>query len=114
MVGRREFYEARILSNQKRAGNFLSLERAQRKDVFVSELLGLERLRRLSAMAKAEAERTTREVADLESEKKALLNVSKQPAGTARIEDIEQALSDTAAALEGREKDRSEASARLG
>ncbi|MCZ2078649.1 MAG: hypothetical protein LC130_27095 [Bryobacterales bacterium] len=114
LVGSRAFYEASIFSNQKRAGNFLSLERAQRKDVFVSELLGLERLRRLSAMAKAEAERTTREVADLESEKKALLNVSKQPAGTARIEDIEQALSDTAAALEGREKERSEASARLG
>jgi len=114
LVGSRALYEASIFSNQKRAGNFLSLERAQRKDVFVSQLLGLERLRRLSAMAKGEAERITRDVAALESEKKALLNVLKQPAGSARIEDIEQALSDTAAALEAREKERSEACARLG
>jgi DNA repair exonuclease SbcCD ATPase subunit len=56
LVGNRALYEASIFSNQKRVGNFLSLDRAQRKEVFVSQLLGLGRLRRLSAMAKDEAD----------------------------------------------------------
>ena len=56
LVGSRALYEASIFSNQKRTGNFLSLDRAQRKEVFVSQLLGLARLRRLSAMAKCEGE----------------------------------------------------------
>jgi len=56
----RALYEASILSNHKRTGNFLSLERAQRKEVFVSQLLALERLGRLRVMAKSEGEGTNR------------------------------------------------------
>lgn len=78
LVGSRALYEASIFSNQKRTGNFLSLDRAQRKEVFVSQLLGLERLRRLSAMAKSEGESLARETAGLESERKALRNVLSQ------------------------------------
>src|SRR5215472_16334161 len=91
LVGSRALYEASIFSNQKRAGNFLSLERAQRKEVFVSHLLGLERLRRLNAMAKSEGDGIGREAAALESEKKALLGVWKQQTRVDETENIEQA-----------------------
>ncbi len=78
LVGNRALYEASIFSNQKRVGNFLSLERSQRKEVFVGQLLGLERLRRLSAMAKSEGEGMAGEAAGLESDKKALLSLLHQ------------------------------------
>jgi hypothetical protein len=90
------------------------LERAERKDVFVSQLLGLGRLRRLSAMAKSEGERIAREAADRESEKRALLNVLKQQGRVAKVEDIEQSLRDTAVTLEAREKERNEVAGGLG
>jgi len=114
LVGSRDLYEASIFSNQKRLGNFLSLERAQRKEVFVSQLLGLERLRRLSAMAKGEGESFARENAGLESEKKVLRNVLSQQTVVERAADIEQGLKDAASSLEATERERAEAVGRLG
>ncbi len=114
LVGSRALYEASIFSNQKRTGNFLSLDRAQRKEVFVSQLLGLERLRRLSAMAKSEGESLTRETAGFESERKALLNVLSQQRTLEKTGDVEQALKDTAAALETAENERADTVRRLG
>lgn len=114
LVGSRALYEASIFSNQKRAGNFLSLERAQRKEVFVSQLLGLEGLRRLSAMAKSQGEISAREAVDLESQKKTLLSLLKQPETKFRIADIEQSLKDTASRLETGEKERGETAGGLG
>lgn len=114
VVGSRALYEASIFSNQKRTGNFLSLERAQRKELFVSQLLGLERLRRLSAMAKGETESTARETAGLESEKKALLNVLNQQPREAKTANIKQGLKDTAAALEMGENQRCGVASTLG
>ena len=114
LVGSRALYEASIFSNQKRTGNFLSLDRAQRKEVFISQLLGLERLRRLSAMAKGEGETMTREVAGLESEKKALLGVVNQQPGAEEIERVEWALEETAETLESRDNERNDLVRKLG
>lgn len=114
LVGSRALYEASIFSNQKRTGNFLSLERVQRKEVFVSQLLGLERLRRLSAAAKSEEESRAREAAGLESEKKALRNVLSQEIAVERAAEIEQALKDSAASLEAAESERAETVSTLG
>ena len=114
LVGSRALYEASIFSNQKRAGNFLSLDRAQRKEVFVSQLLGLERLRRLSAMAKGEGETMAREAACLESEKRALLGVVNQQPGAEEIENVERALEETAATLETSDKERKALVGKLG
>lgn len=114
LVGNRALYEASIFSNQKRAGNFLSLDRAQRKEVFVSQLLGLERLRRVSAMAKGEGETMAREAAGLESEKKALLGVVNHQPGAEEVENIERALEETGATLESRDKERKVLVGKLG
>lgn len=114
LVGSRALYEASIFSNQKRAGNFLSLDRAQRKEVFVSQLLGLERLRHLSAMAKGESETMAREAAGLESEKKALLGVVNQQPRAEEIENVERALEETAATLETRDQERNDLVLKLG
>lgn len=113
LVGSRALYEASIFSNQKRAGNFLSLERAQRKEVFVSQLLGLGRLRRLSTMANGEGETIGRQAAGLESERKALQNVWKERPESSRIEELQQALKNTAAELEAWERERTESAAML-
>ncbi len=114
LVGSRALYEASIFSNQKRTGNFLSLDRAQRKEVFVSQLLGLERLRRLSAMAKSEGESLARETSGLESERKALLNVLTRQTALEKTPDVEQALKDAAAALETAENERADTASKLG
>jgi exonuclease SbcC len=114
LVGSRTLYEASIFSNQKRAGNFLSLERAQRKEVFVSQLLGLERLRRLSAMAKSEGESMAREAMGLDGERKALLNALNEQTRLGETKHVNQALEDTSAALETRDEERRGLASRLG
>jgi len=55
-VGSPGGFLASIFSSQKRTGNFLSLERSQRKELFITQLLGLERLRLISATARGFAD----------------------------------------------------------
>jgi DNA repair exonuclease SbcCD ATPase subunit len=114
LVGSRALYEASIFSNQKRAGNFLSLERAQRKEVFVSQLLGLGRLRRLSAMAKDEADNVGREITEIEGEKKAIVHALAQRASLPDPGAIEEALGQVAAQMVEVETIRSGFTTRLG
>jgi len=70
--GTRELFAASIFSNQKRTGIFLSLDRSQRKELFIRELLGLERLRLISATAKAYADQAGRRLAELEGERRGI------------------------------------------
>ena len=54
-VGSASGFLASIFSSQHRTGNFLSLERSQRKELFITQLLGLQRLRLISATARVRA-----------------------------------------------------------
>ena len=51
-AGTPDFFLSSIFSSQKRTGNFLSLDRSERKELFIRELLGLDRLRLIAAAAK--------------------------------------------------------------
>lgn len=84
-VGTSSFYLASIFSNQRRSGNFLGLERSQRKELFITQLLGLERLRLISATARGFGEETGRKVLTLEGEMKGITQVL---ASEAEVEDI--------------------------
>jgi DNA repair protein SbcC/Rad50 len=71
-VGTPELFLASLFSSQKRTGNFLGLERSERKQLFITELLGLERLRRISAAARERADARIRQVLSLEGECKGI------------------------------------------
>src|SRR2546425_3277078 len=86
-VGTSSFYLASIFSSQRRSGNFLGLERSQRKELFITQLLGLERLRLISATARGFAEQAGRKVLTLEGEIKGITQVL---ASEAEVEDIEK------------------------
>src|SRR5205823_14111845 len=64
------FLLASIFSSQKRTGNFLSLERSERKELFIRELLGLDRLRLISAAAKGKADEVSKRVTGLEGQRR--------------------------------------------
>ena len=51
-AGTPDLFLSSIFYTQKRTGNFLSLDRSERKELFISELLGLDRLRLIAAVAK--------------------------------------------------------------
>lgn len=69
-VGTPQLFLASLFSSQKRTGNFLGLERSERKQLFITELLGLDRLRRISAAAHDRAEEWSRKLLGLEGEHK--------------------------------------------
>lgn len=71
-VGSMALFEASYFSSQKRTGNFLGLERSERKQLFVTELLGLGRLRLISSGARERADEWRRQVLGLEGERKAI------------------------------------------
>jgi len=74
-VGSAGRFLASIFSSQRRTGNFLSLERSQRKELFITQLLGLERLRLISATARGFADEKGKKVLVLEGEKKGIAQV---------------------------------------
>ena len=69
-VGSSTLFLASLFSSQKRTGNFLGLERSQRKELFITQLLGLDRLRLIAATARGFADQAGRKVAELEGERK--------------------------------------------
>jgi exonuclease SbcC len=89
-----ELFLASIFSSQRRTGNFLGLERSDRKQLFITELLGLERLRWISAAARKRAEEWSGRVLGLEGERK---GIEQFLTGTSEIENP----SEIAARLEG-------------
>jgi exonuclease SbcC len=71
-AGTPEFFLSSIFSSQKRTGNFLSLDRSERKELFIRELLGLDRLRLIAAAAKEKGEEVAKSVIGLEGQGKSL------------------------------------------
>ena len=71
-IGTIAFFESAIFSNQKRTGNFLGLDRSERKELFIRELLGLDRLRLIAAGAKDKAEEVAKTSTGLQGQLKSL------------------------------------------
>jgi exonuclease SbcC len=71
-AGTADFFLSSIFSSQKRTGNFLSLERSERKELFIRELLGLDRLRLIAAAAKEKGEEVARTTLGLEGQARSL------------------------------------------
>jgi DNA repair protein SbcC/Rad50 len=78
-VGPPEFFLSSIFSSQKRVGNFLSLDRSERKELFIRELLGLDRLRLIAGAAKERAEESGDIVTELDGQCKGLREVVDAP-----------------------------------
>lgn len=105
-VGTPEFFQATVFSNQKRTGNFLGLERSERKQLFITQLLGLERLRLISAKAGGLADQAGRVVLTLEGERKA---ISQLLSAASQVEDPREQTQDLerlGARLQGLEEQR--------
>jgi exonuclease SbcC len=71
-AGTPDFFLSSIFSSQKRTGNFLSLERSERKELFIRELLGLDRLRLIAAETKEKGEKVARTTLGLEGQARSL------------------------------------------
>src|SRR5208337_4099224 len=71
-AGTPDFFLSSIFSCQARTGNFLSLERSERKELFIRELLGLDRLRLIAAEAKDKGEEVARTTLGLDGQAKSL------------------------------------------
>jgi exonuclease SbcC len=71
-AGTADFFLSSIFSSQKRTGNFLSLERSERKELFIRELLGLDRLRLIAAAAKEKGEEVASTTLGLEGQARSL------------------------------------------
>jgi exonuclease SbcC len=96
-IGTAEFFLSSIFSSQKRTGNFLSLERSERKDLFIRELLGLDRLRLIVAAAKEKAEEVAKVTTGLEGQCKSLRDLAN--AGVEEPAEIEAQLSGVSSRL---------------
>ena len=86
-LGTADFFQAAVFSNQKRTGNFLGLERSERKQLFIIQLLGLERLRLISATARRLADEAGRVVLTLEGERKGITQLLST---ASQVEDIDE------------------------
>jgi exonuclease SbcC len=71
-AGTPDFFLSSIFSSQKRTGNFLSLDRSERKELFIRELLGLDRLRLIAAAAKEKGEEVAGTTLGLEGQARSL------------------------------------------
>ena len=99
-IGTVELFEATIFSNQKRTGNFLGLERSERKHLFITQLLGLERLRLISATARALAEQAGDVVLTLEGEQKGITQLLSTASQAESIDELAQQLERLGARLQ--------------
>jgi exonuclease SbcC len=97
-AGTPDFFLSSIFSNQKRTGNFLSLERSERKELFIRELLGLDRLRLIAAAAKDKAEGVAKSMIGLEGQSKSLRELV--DAGVEDPAEVEAQLAEASSRLE--------------
>jgi exonuclease SbcC len=110
-AGTPNFFLSSIFSSQKRTGNFLSLERSERKELFIRELLGLDRLRLIAATAKEKGEEVARTTLGLEGQARSLKELLE-----ARVEDpaeVEARLAEVSSRLETLEAEKRMAQQRL-
>ena len=110
-AGTPDFFLSSIFSSQKRTGNFLSLDRSERKELFIRELLGLDRLRLIAAAAKENGEEVARTTLGLEGQARSLTELV-----DARIEDpaeVEARLAEVSSRLDTLEAEKRVAQQRL-
>ena len=105
------FFISSIFSSQKRTGNFLSLERSERKELFIRELLGLDRLRLIAAAAKEKGEEVARTTLDLEGQAKSLKELAE--AGVEDPAEVKARLREVSSWLETLEAEKRVAQQRL-
>jgi len=107
-VGSAGGFLASIFSSQRRTGNFLSLERSQRKELFITQLLGLERLRLISATARGFAEEKGKKVLVLDGEKKGILQLLASESEVCDVESLGRELEALGHRLQGLEAQKGE------
>ena len=110
-AGTPDFFLSSIFSSQKRTGNFLSLDRSERKELFIRELLGLDRLRLIAAAAKGKGDEVGRTTLGLEGQVRSLKELLET-----RVEDpaeVEARLADVSSRLEALEGEKRLAQQRL-
>lgn len=110
-VGTPDFFLPSIFSSQKRTGNFLSLDRSERKELFIRELLGLDRLRLITTAAKDKAEEAAKGTIDLEGQAKTLKELV--DTGVEDPAEVEAQLRDVSSRLERLEVERRAAQERF-
>ena len=103
-IGTIAFFESAIFSNQKRTGNFLGLDRSERKELFIRELLGLDRLRLISTAAKEKAEEAAKTTIGLEGQSKSLRELV--DGGVENPAEVEARLADVSSRLERAEAEK--------
>jgi exonuclease SbcC len=110
-AGTPDFFLSSIFSSQKRTGNFLSLERSERKELFIRELLGLDRLRLIAAAAKDKADEVARTTLGLEGQARSLKELVE--AGVEEPAEVEAGLQEVSSRLETLEAEKRVAQQRL-
>jgi len=110
-AGTPDFFLSSIFSSQKRTGNFLSLDRSERKELFIRELLGLDRLRLIAAAAKDKADEVARTTIGLEGQARSLKDLV--DAGVEEPAEVEAGLQEVSSRLETLEAEKRVAQQRL-
>ena len=110
-AGTPDFFLSSIFSSQKRTGNFISLERSERKELFIRELLGLDRLRLIAGAAKEKGEEVARTTLGLEGQARGLKELVE--GGVEDPTQIEAKLTDLSSHLETLEAEKRTAQQRL-
>jgi len=110
-AGTPDFFLSSIFSSQKRTGNFLSLDRSERKELFIRELLGLDRLRLIAAAAKDKADEVARTTLGLEGQARSLKELVE--AGVEEPAGVEAQLGEVSSRLETLEAEKRVAQQRL-
>ena len=110
-AGTPDFFLSSIFSSQKRTGNFLSLDRSERKELFIRELLGLDRLRLIAAAAKERGDEVAKTTLGLEGQVKSLKELVE--AGVEEPAEVEARLAEVSSRLETLEAEKRTAQQRL-
>ncbi|MGO8792992.1 MAG: AAA family ATPase [Terriglobia bacterium] len=110
-AGTPDFFLSSIFSSQKRTGNFLSLDRSERKELFIRELLGLDRLRLIAAAAKEKGDEVARTTLGLDGQVRSLKELVET--GAEEPADVEVRLAEVSSRLETLEADKLTAQQRL-
>jgi exonuclease SbcC len=97
-AGTSDFFLSSIFSSQKRTGNFLSLDRSDRKELFIRELLGLDRLRLIVAAAKHKGDEVAKTTLGVDGQRKSLKELVE--AGVEDPGEIETQLAEVSSRLE--------------
>jgi exonuclease SbcC len=110
-AGTPDFFLSSVFSSQKRTGNFLSLDRSERKELFIRELLGLDRLRLIASAAKEKGDVVARATLGLDGQAKSLKELVN--AGVEEPAEVEARLAEVSSRLEALEAEKRAAQQRL-